>query len=61
MDDIRRAIEHSDYTVTLHARLQMLARAQGHCATRPAATLTFASPEELKSVPDTAIAVDFSE
>jgi len=31
MDDIRRAIEHSDYTVTLHARLQMLARAGTLC------------------------------
>lgn len=61
MDDIRRAIEHSDYTVTLHARLQMLARSKEHCAIRPAETLTFVSPEEMKNVPDTAIAVDFSK
>lgn len=56
MNDVRLAIEHSDYTVTLHARLQMLERTREHCASRPTHTLTFVAPEEMTSAPDTAIA-----
>ena len=56
MNDIRLAIEHSDYTVALHARLQMLERTREHCTSRPTHTLTFVAPEEMTSAPDTAIA-----
>ena len=58
MNDIRLAIEHSDYDVTLHARLQMLERTREHCASRPTHTLTFVAPEEMTGTPDTAIASD---
>lgn len=49
MNDIRLAIEHSDYTATLRARLQMLERTREACASRPSAMLTFVSPDEAKS------------
>jgi len=58
MNDVRLAIEHSDYTVTLHARLQMLERTREHCASQPTHTLTFVAPEEMTTAPDTAIAAD---
>ena len=52
MNDIRLAIEHSDYTVTLRARLQMLAHTREVCASRPSAVLAFVSPDEAKSEPE---------
>jgi hypothetical protein len=47
MNDIRLAIEHSDYTVSLHARLEMLARTRAFCVSRPTGELTWLPPDEM--------------
>ena len=49
MNDVRLAIEHSDYTVTLHARLEMLARTRAFCVSRPTGELTWLPPDEMSN------------
>lgn len=56
MSDIRLAIEHSDYTVSLHARLEMLARTRAFCESRPTAVLTWLPPEEMTNASHSEIA-----
>jgi hypothetical protein len=56
MNDVRLAIEHSDYTVSLHARLEMLTRTRAYCASRPTAALTWLPPDEMGNARDTKVA-----
>ena len=56
MNDIRLAIEHSDYTVSLHARIEMLARTRAFCVSRPTAALTWLPPDEMSNALDSKVA-----